>query len=436
MLPSGRNFTESGQILLKRAIVTVAFCLLAGAWLPARAAIINLEQSTQNLTLTGLGPNAMGDGVSQITWGDCSFDGTNTNCTLSGKFTGLGPGGTWVYLLTYAGNGPSPITAVTNPGSQFFSIKFVGPGSLTHTFNESNGTSITFPNNTGQLIYVPSATSCTGNVTSCDPGSVGQTPGAVITGPVTGTVNPAPIIQTVISASAYGGFTSIAPATWIEVYGQYLATDTREWGGSDFQGNNAPTSLDGTSVTVGGKSAFVYYISANQLNVQVPSDVGTGSQKVVVTTVGGTSNAFSIPVNVTQPGFLAPSQFDIDKTQYAVAQFADGFFDLPPGTGGVAARRAVPGDTILLYGVGFGSVSDGTLAGVIDQGVNTVNNSLNISIGGMAAQITYAGLTPGFVGLYQFNVVVPNIPANDKTPLTFSLGGTPGTQTLFLFVGN
>jgi uncharacterized protein (TIGR03437 family) len=96
----------------------------------------------------------------------------------------------------------------------------------------------------------------------------------------------------------------------------------------------------------------------------------------------------------------------------------------------------VPGDTILLYGVGFGSVSAGSLAGVIDQGVNTVNNSLNISIGGMAAQITYAGLTPGFVGLYQFNVVVPNIPANDKTPLTFSLGGTPGTQTLFLFVGN
>jgi uncharacterized protein (TIGR03437 family) len=265
---------------------------------------------------------------------------------------------------------------------------------------------------------------------------VGQTPGAVITGPVTGTVNPAPIIQTVISASAYGGFTSIAPATWIEVYGQYLATATQQWGGSDFQGNNAPTSLSGTSVTVGGKSAFVYYISANQLNVQVPSDVGTGSQKVVVTTVGGTSNAFSIPVNVTQPGFLAPSQFDISKTQYAVAQFADGFYDLPPGTGGVAARRAVPGDTILLYGVGFGSVSDGTLAGVIDQGQNTVNNSLDISIGGMAAQIAYAGLTPGFVGLYQFNVVVPNIPANDKTPLTFSLGGKPGTQMLFLFVGN
>jgi uncharacterized protein (TIGR03437 family) len=436
VLPSGCNFTESGQIHLKRAIVTVVFCLLAGAWLPARAAIINLEQSTQNLTLTGLGPNSSGDGVSQITWGDCSYDGTNTNCTLSGQFTGLGPGGTWVYLLTYPGNGTSPITAVTTPGSELFRIQFVSPGTLTHTFNESNGTTITFPNTVGSLFYVPSATTCTGNVTSCDPGSVGQTLGATITGPVTGTVNPAPIIQTVISASSYGGFTSIAPATWIEVYGQYLATATQEWGGSDFQGNNAPTSLGGTSVTVGGKSAFVYYISAGQLNVQVPSDVGNGAQKVVVTTVGGSSNAFSIPVNVTEPGLLAPPQFDIDKTQYAVAQFSDGFYDLPPGTGGVAARRAVPGDTILLYGIGFGAVSDGTQAGVIDQGTNSLNNSLDISIGGTSAQVAYAGLTPGFVGLYQFNVVVPNIPANDKTPLTFTLNGTPGTQTLYLFIGN
>jgi uncharacterized protein (TIGR03437 family) len=102
----------------------------------------------------------------------------------------------------------------------------------------------------------------------------------------------------------------------------------------------------------------------------------------------------------------------------------------------VAAKRAVPGDTIILYGIGFGPVSDGTLGGVIDQGQNNLTNSLNISIGGMASQVKYAGLTPSFVGLYQFNVVVPNIPASDTTPLTFTLNGTPGTQTLSLFIGN
>ena len=283
---------------------------------------------------------------------------------------------------------------------------------------------------------MPGLTSCTGNVTNCGPGSVGQTAGATITGPVTGILNVAPTIQAVISASDYGGFSSIAPATWIEIYGQNLATTTTQWGGADFHGNNAPTSVGGTMVTVGGQPAFVYYVSPAQVDVQVASNIGTGSQPVVVTTQAGSSPPFSTNVNATEPGLLAPPVFKINNTQYAVAEFSDGFFDLPPGTAGVAAKRAVPGDTLILYGIGFGPVSDGTLGGVIDQGQNNLTNSFNISIGGMAAQVKYAGLTPSFVGLYQFNVVVPNIPASDTTPLTFTLNGTPGTQTLNLFIGN
>lgn len=395
---------------------------------------INLGQSSQNLTLTGLGPNAMGDGVSRVTWGNCVYDGTKTTCTLSGPFTGLGPGGTWVYTLTYPGNGPSPLDAITAPGSDLFTISLTA-GGLSFVFNESNGTSVTY-DHSGSLFYVQGLFSCTGTLSSCDPGTVGQTPGATETGPVSGTLNVTPAIQAAISASDYGGFSSIAPATWIEIYGQNLATTTAQWGGANFQGNNAPTSVGGTMVTVGGQSAFVYYVSPGQVDVQVASNVATGSQPVVVSTAAGASAPFTTNVSATEPGLLAPPAFKINNTQYAVAEFVDGFYDLPPGTAGVAAKRAVPGDTIILYGIGFGPVSDGTLGGVIDQGQNNLTNSLNISIGGMASQVKYAGLTPSFVGLYQFNVVVPNIPASDTTPLTFTLNGTPGTQTLSLFIGN
>jgi uncharacterized protein (TIGR03437 family) len=45
-------------------------------------------------------------------------------------------------------------------------------------------------------------------------------------------------------------------------------------------------------------------------------------------------------------------------------------------------------------------------------------------------------LTFGYLGLYQFDVVVPNVAASDTVPFTFSLGGTPGTQTLLIAVGN
>jgi uncharacterized protein (TIGR03437 family) len=419
---------------LKRAIVTAVFCLLSGVChqLSAQG---TLGQSAQNLLLTGVGPNASGDGVSQVTWGACSFDGTNTNCTLSGSFTGLGPGGTYQFVLSYPGNGPSTLTAVTAPGSELFTLK-LSSGTLKFTFQESNGTSLSFYNLNFSIYYVPGQFTCTGTLNSCDPGSVGQTPGATETGPVNGSFNLTPKIQTVISAGSYGGFTSITPATWIEIYGQNLATTTTDWTG-DFKGNNAPTAVGGTTVTVGGEQLFIDYVSPGQVNGQVPSDVASGPQQVIVTTAGGSSAPFTINVNPTEPGLLAPAPFKIDNTQYAVALFSDGFYDLPPGlVSEVASRRAVPGDTIMLFGIGFGPVSDNTSAGVIDQGTNMLNASVDVSIGGASAQVNYAGLTPGVVGLYQFNVVVPNIPANDKTPLTFKLNGTVGAQTLALFIGN
>jgi N-acetylneuraminic acid mutarotase len=89
----------------------------------------------------------------------------------------------------------------------------------------------------------------------------------------------------VVSASAFGGFASVSPGSWIEIYGSNLATNTRSWAGADFNGVNAPTSLDGTTVTIGGKSAFIDYISPGQINALVSSDTPTGAQQVVVTTV-------------------------------------------------------------------------------------------------------------------------------------------------------
>jgi uncharacterized protein (TIGR03437 family) len=65
----------------------------------------------------------------------------------------------------------------------------------------------------------------------------------------------------VVSASAFGGFTTVAPGSWIEIYGGRLARDTRNWTSSDFNANQAPINLDGTTVTVGGKQAFIDYVS-------------------------------------------------------------------------------------------------------------------------------------------------------------------------------
>ena len=99
----------------------------------------------------------------------------------------------------------------------------------------------------------------------------------------------------VVSASGFGGFSSVAPGSWIEVYGSNLATDTRGWAGSDFGGINAPTSLDGTFVTIGGQSAFVDYISPGQVNVLIPSDAPSGVQPIALSVAGVSASLGGYP---------------------------------------------------------------------------------------------------------------------------------------------
>ncbi|HTS62469.1 MAG TPA: choice-of-anchor V domain-containing protein [Candidatus Acidoferrales bacterium] len=255
-----------------------------------------------------------------------------------------------------------------------------------------------------------------------------------------------PSVNNVLSASAFGGYTSVAPGSWMEIYGSGLSNTTRQWGGNDFQGTKAPTSLDNVSVTIGGQPAFVYYVSPTQINAQAPSNVSAGSQPVVVTNGSSSSPSQPITVNALQPGMeaVAPA-FVVSGKQYVVALFPDstlnGPFVLPPNAvPGVASRYAKPGDSIIIYGVGFGPAQDSSgnaiPAGTVVTATNKLTNSFSISIGGSPATVQYQGLAPSFVGLYQFNVVVPNIANNDFAPVTYTLNGTAGPQTLYLAVHN
>ena len=77
-----------------------------------------------------------------------------------------------------------------------------------------------------------------------------------------------------------------------------------------------------------------------------------------------------------------------------------------------------------------------TPAGQIVQQTNTLANTLHILFGQTEATLEYNGLAPNAVGLYQFNVVVPNDAASDTVPVTFTLGGVGSTQTLYIAVQN
>lgn len=252
------------------------------------------------------------------------------------------------------------------------------------------------------------------------------------------TTAPRPTISSggVIGAAAFSGKAEISSGMWVEIYGANFGGPAagRSWAGSDFNGNNAPTSLDGTSVSIGGKPAFVAFLSPGQINVQAPADLGVGPAIVTVTNANGTSDNFTVQVAAKTPSLLAPSSFKRDNRQYLAALYADGTFVGPAGLiAGAAFRPARAGETIVTYGIGFGAVTPAVNPGVIATAATSLAN-LRVLFGQTQATVSYGGLAPNFVGLYQFNIVVPNGLTAGDVPISFTADGAAAQADLFTTV--
>jgi uncharacterized protein (TIGR03437 family) len=221
----------------------------------------------------------------------------------------------------------------------------------------------------------------------------------------------------------YGSTSSIQPGSWVSIYGAGLSTTTSNWTG------NFPTSLGGASVTINGKSAYLYVVSPTQINLQAPDDTTTGTVPVVVTT--GTGNATS---TVTLAQF-APSFSLLDARHVTgiiirtdgSGAYGGGTYDIIGPTGnslGYATVAAKAGDTIELFGVGFGPTSPSFPAGqVVPAGASgTATNQIHLTINGTAMTLGFAGITEA--GLFQFNLTLPAGLGTGDVPLAASVGGT------------
>jgi protocatechuate 3,4-dioxygenase beta subunit len=207
----------------------------------------------------------------------------------------------------------------------------------------------------------------------------------------------------------------VTPGAWLTIYGDHLSETTRMWNAeTEILNGKLPTSLDGVSVTVNGTPAAVYFVSPAQINIQAPADV-TGSAQVVVKYSAGASDPVTVNVSPILPGFfLFPGYF-------VAAARADGSYVGPAGViDGVSTTPAKPGETIVLYGTGFGPTSPNVIAGEVFQGAAALAAAPSIRIGSTYADLRFAGLTGA--GLYQFNIVVPDVPDGDHDVLG-TIGG-------------
>jgi uncharacterized protein (TIGR03437 family) len=197
---------------------------------------------------------------------------------------------------------------------------------------------------------------------------------------------------------AIGGVvpSTIEPGEWVSIYGSNLAPGIANWNG-DF-----PTSLNGTSVTVDGKPAYLEYVSPSQINFQVPDDTARGSVSVADTTAIGT---------VTSTATLAsfsPTFFSFDGKHVAGIIVRPDGYDLlgPTGTSlGYPTVAAKAGDIVELFGTGFGPTT----------------NPVTIRINNVSVTPSFAGISGA--GLYQFNLIIPSGLGTGDVSLQASVGG-------------
>jgi len=209
-------------------------------------------------------------------------------------------------------------------------------------------------------------------------------------------------------ANAAGSAAGIAPGAWAAIYGTNLAATIYTLAGSDIVNNLIPTTLAGVSVQIDGNAAYMDYVSPTQINVLTPADTKTGSVQVTVKNSAGTSSAAAATQQTILPGLFTLSGY------VRAVRVSDGAILS-------ATVPAKTGDVIELYGTGFGPTTTAVTPGVVFTGAYPTSNMVTVTIGGVAASVSFAGLVGP--GLYQINLTVPaGLVAGDNAVIA-SVGG-------------
>ena len=199
---------------------------------------------------------------------------------------------------------------------------------------------------------------------------------------------------------------AIAPGAIVAIFGTDLASDTQV-----ATAVLLPTTLGDTSVTFNDIPAPLFFVSGTQINAQVPFELMTGAGMVTVQVKRGseTSETQSIEIAAVSPGIFTVNQQGTGPGAILHA------VDFQPVSESAPAR---PGEFLLIFCTGLGlvqpEVQSGQIAPTAEPLARTLSTLL-VNIAGIPAQVTFSGLAPGFVGLYQVNLQVPaGVPAGTQ----------------------
>ncbi len=327
--------------------------------------------------------------------GAYSYDATGVSLSGSSPTGGADESG----VLQFDGQGNvTSVYTISSPGTQTsstatgtYSVTAACLGSATLTDASGKGIALTFSiqNTYGQAVNVAAASAQfvrlgTGHATFLNP------------------------TQSIGNVASYA-VNAVPAGSVFALFGSNLAT--RAAGATT---TTLPTTLLNTTVTVNGEKAPLFYVDSGQIDAQMPWDIPGGTAATVIVT-NGTSVSNAAAVFVPATGTAGISVYSNNR---AVVVNADG--NVNSGTAAAAV-----GDEVVAYFTGGGPVTaaaklvTGTPA---PNGLSPVTGNYSVTVGGAAATVKYIGLTPGSIGLYQVNFIVPQL-AKGTYPLIINIGG-------------
>jgi uncharacterized protein (TIGR03437 family) len=242
--------------------------------------------------------------------------------------------------------------------------------------------------------------------------------------PAVAALNP-PTISSVSNALT-GSLSGVFPGSFVAIQGTNLTSGPHDdWSKSITSDGHLPTSLDDVvSITMGGAPAYIYAITPTQINVQAP-DLAEGPIQVVVTTTAGSSTAFGTIAHLYGPAFVPWPNNQPGATH------ADFSYAVKNGTFQVTTVPSKPGETISLWGTGFGPTSPAAPAGREpgSSAAAKLQGSLIVTLNG--SSIPAVGAISQYTGDYQINVTIPASLADGDYPLIATVNGASSpTYTL------
>ena len=209
----------------------------------------------------------------------------------------------------------------------------------------------------------------------------------------------------VVNAASFD--TNISPGALATVFGSGFSASTTS-------ASSLPLTnkLGGVSVNVNNQAAPVLFVSPGQVNFQVPFEITAGTASVTVSGNGLTSSAVNVQVLTAAPGLF------FDSSGHAIVQNQDSSLNSP-------ANPAKVGSTIVAYLTGSGPLDHSVADGAATPGspLSSATSATAATFGTVPGTVSFTGLTPGFVGLVQMNVVVPAGLNTQDYLLTLSIAG-------------